>query len=216
MPAYLDGSMPGDRGFDPMGLGSSPEALAWYRQAELQHCRWAMLGVAGVLAQSLLVPDVWWYEAALHLPEGLGPVNLGSTLAIQFLMMHWVEVRRWQDIRKPGSVSRDPIFTNNVLPPGEVGYPGGVFDPFGFSKDASKLAELKTKELKNGRLAMVAFMGFVLSAQATGKGPLETLGAHLSDPAHNNWATNIGTCAIPKSVDLGGISLNLVCLWPGH
>jgi light-harvesting complex I chlorophyll a/b binding protein 4 len=83
-----------------------------------------MLGVAGVLAQSILVPDVWWYDAALHLPAGLGPVNLGSTLAIQFLMMHWVEVRRWQDIRKPGSVSEDPIFRGNKLPAGEVGYPG--------------------------------------------------------------------------------------------
>ena len=71
-------------------------------QAELVHSRWAMLGVAGILAQSILVPDVWWYDAALHLPAGLGPVNLGSTLAVQFLLMHFVEVRRWQDIRKPG------------------------------------------------------------------------------------------------------------------
>jgi hypothetical protein len=47
-----------------------------------------MLGVAGVLVQSVLVPDVFWYEAALHLPPALGPVNLGSTLAIQFLLMH--------------------------------------------------------------------------------------------------------------------------------
>ena len=32
-------------------------------------------------------------------------VNLGGILAWEFLLMHWVEVRRWQDIRKPGSVN---------------------------------------------------------------------------------------------------------------
>ena len=121
--------MAGDRGFDPMGLGASPDAMKWYRQAELQHARWAMLGVAGVLAQSILVPNTLWYEAALHLPEGLGPVNLGSTLAIQFLLMHWVEVRRWQDIRKPGSVNEDPIFKGNKVPNLETGYPGAWLPP---------------------------------------------------------------------------------------
>jgi len=28
-PAYLNGTLPGDRGFDPMGLGADPKALAW-------------------------------------------------------------------------------------------------------------------------------------------------------------------------------------------
>ena len=28
-PAHLDGSMPGDFGFDPLGLGVSSERLAW-------------------------------------------------------------------------------------------------------------------------------------------------------------------------------------------
>jgi hypothetical protein len=63
---------------------------------------------------------------------------------------------------------------------------------------------------------MLAFMGFVISSQATGKGPLDNLSAHLSDPAHNNWFSNIGTCAIPTSVDVGGIELGLFCLWPGQ
>jgi light-harvesting complex I chlorophyll a/b binding protein 2 len=48
-PSYLDGSLVGDYGFDPLGLGSDPEILKWFVQAELIHGRWAMAGVAGIL-----------------------------------------------------------------------------------------------------------------------------------------------------------------------
>ena len=37
--------------------------------------------------------------------------------------------------------------------------PGGLFDPLGMSKDETKYQEYKQKEIKNGRLAMVAFVG---------------------------------------------------------
>ena len=53
-------------------------------------------------------------------------VNLGGILAWEFLLMHWVEVRRWQDIRKPGSVNEDPIFKGNKVPNPETGYPGAL------------------------------------------------------------------------------------------
>lgn len=42
-------SLPGDYGFDPLGLGEDPESLRWYVQAELVHARFAMAGVAGIL-----------------------------------------------------------------------------------------------------------------------------------------------------------------------
>jgi hypothetical protein len=114
--------------------------------------------------------------------------------------MHFVEVRRWQDIRKKDSVNADPFNPNLKVPNPELGYPGGPFDPLGFSKGNFK--EAQTKEIKNGRLAMVAFVGFTIQAQATGKGPLANLTDHLSAPFSNNVTANIGHCMVPTSVDI--------------
>jgi len=78
-----------------------------YRQSELVHARWAMLGVAGVLGQEILRPDVFWYEAGLpeNLPGPFKNINMGGLLAWEFILMHWVEVRRWQDYKNFGSVN---------------------------------------------------------------------------------------------------------------
>jgi hypothetical protein len=46
-PALLDGSMVGDVGFDPFDLAENPVLLENYREAEIRHCRIAMLGAAG-------------------------------------------------------------------------------------------------------------------------------------------------------------------------
>jgi|TARA_B110000003_G_scaffold89448_1_gene91521 hypothetical protein len=186
-PAHLKNELPGDYGFDPLELGKDPEDLKWYVQAELQHGRWAMLGVAGAAAPEILtnmgisnLPN--WHEAPLY----DGYFTDATTLFwVQMLMMNWAEVRRWQDIRKPGSVSEDPTpFSNAKLPAGVVGYPGGIFDPLGYAK--GDLKTLKAKEIANGRLAMVAFAGIMVQYDHTGVGPVANLVSHMADPAHNN------------------------------
>ncbi|CAN6484525.1 unnamed protein product [Victoria cruziana] len=181
-PAYLNGSLPGDNGFDPLGLAEDPENLKWFVQAELVNGRWAMLGVAG-----MLLPEVFTKIGIINVPEWYDAgkseyfASSSTLFVIEFILFHYVEIRRWQDIKNPGSVNQDPIFKNYSLPPNEVGYPGGIFNPLNFAPTM----EAKEKELANGRLAMLAFLGFVIQHNITGKGPFENLVQHLSDPWHN-------------------------------
>uniref|UniRef100_A0A0D6QVT6 Chlorophyll a-b binding protein, chloroplastic n=1 Tax=Araucaria cunninghamii TaxID=56994 RepID=A0A0D6QVT6_ARACU len=186
-PPWLDGSLPGDFGFDPLGLGSDPEALRWNVQSELVHCRWAMLGAAGIFIPELLTKlgilnTPFWYTAG----ELEYFTDKTTLFVVEMIFLGWAEGRRWADIIKPGSVNTDPIFPNNKLTGTDVGYPGGLwFDPLGWgSGSPEKIKELRTKEIKNGRLAMLAVMGAWFQAEYTGTGPIDNLLAHLADPGH--------------------------------
>jgi len=179
-PAWLPDSIPGNFGFDPLGLAKEPTSLARFREAELIHCRWAMLGVAGCLAVELLGYGNW-YDAPLWAVNGGTPTWFGIEVPFDITTLVGVEFVAFavsEGLRAENSDAERKL------------YPGGAFDPLGFSKDAKSFESYKLKEIKNGRLAMVAMLGFIGQHAATTKGPLAALGDHLANPWSTNFATN--------------------------
>jgi len=68
------------------------------------------------------------------------------------------------------------IYRNTELDLEKRIYPGGVFDPLGLaSGGGERTFNLKTAEIKHGRLAMVAFLGFGVQALTQGEGALGSL-----------------------------------------
>lgn len=172
-PSYLDGSMAGDYGFDPLRLGADTGAgspLPYYREAELMNGRWAMTATLGIVATELLgLPK--WYEA------GALDYNLDTTalIGVEVLVMGFLEACRIDGFNKTGETG--------LL----YSYP---FDPLGLAVNSDTKKELQLKELKNARLAMVAFLGMASQYAVTGMAPVECLKKHLEDPFHNNLFTS--------------------------
>jgi len=149
-----------DYNFDPLGISERcPQFLPWFREAELKHGRVAMLAWIG-----LVVPDVVripgppdCYEASVVDAHAacVGKDELGPLFQV-FLWCGVIEMLT----SFPKYTSREGL---NLFNAGDFRL-GLNFLP----KDPEKAKEMKLKELKNGRLAMLAFGGAITQAVLSG------------------------------------------------
>ncbi|XP_028119107.1 photosystem I chlorophyll a/b-binding protein 3-1, chloroplastic [Camellia sinensis] len=207
--SYLDGSLPGDYGFDPLGL-SDPEGTGgfieprWLAYGEIFNGRTAMVGSIGCIAPEILgklglIPPetaLPWFKTGVIPPAGTydywaDPYTL---FVFELALVGFAEHRRFQAWYNPGSMSKQYFLGLEKYLGGtdNPAYPGGpLFNPLGLGKDEKSMRDMKLKEVKNGRLAMLGMLGFFVQALVTGVGPFQNLLDHLADPVNNNVLTNL-------------------------
>lgn len=162
--------------WDPLGLADigSDETLAWFRHSEVKHGRIAMAAFVG-----------WWAVAAgLNFP---GELSYGTTFASlpDKGLEAWDATPGWgkaQMLLFAGLIEfhDELFFSRRGTHYMRGGTPGknmvpGLFDPFGLSKNKSEEAKARGRaaEIKNGRLAMIGFMGLYCQATIAGSVPLQ-------------------------------------------
>ena len=195
VPSYLDGSLAGDYGFDPLQLGKDGK-VAQYRAAEVIHARWAMLAIPGiVIPEALGIPGGVWTETGKVFLDGEAgrPEILQNPYlfaAIQIGLFAAVEGYRAGKAPAPdGFVPFKGKFSGSDFSGLDPINPGGPLDFFNVAATPEDLAVLKVKEIKNGRLAMIAMLGVFVQGLTTGEGPAANWGKHVADPFGYNFVT---------------------------
>lgn len=110
-PAYLDGSMPGDQGFDPLGISTSYVEiggdLSYMQEGEIINGRVAMLAAAGYMVEDLarLPGDVY---GSITGPPFAAQFQVPAAAYVQILLaIAFSEGLRSQQLYQPGHKAGD-------------------------------------------------------------------------------------------------------------
>jgi hypothetical protein len=177
----LPGSIAPIADFDPAGFadGADLETMKNYREAETQHGRVAMLAVLGLFVTEEPIELHPLFEAA---DKDIGPAirHLDQVRAVSPFFFEILAV-------VIGVIETSRALTGWENPDEVLGtkrtlkssyYPGDInFDPLTLKPDNFEdFAELNTKELQNGRLAMLGIAGLVAQELVNGKEIFVNLG----------------------------------------
>jgi len=170
----IPGALPPVGEFDPFNFlsGKTKDQVLTWREAELAHCRVGMLAAAGFLVQEKFHPlfSGDGGPAIEQIPNLPVFMWFAMTLGIGVAEGYRVSIG-WESPNEP----------NHVFQKLKVGYiPGDLgFDPLGLKpEDPAEFRAMQTKELQNGRLAMIAAAGFMAQEFASG----DTWGAYWGRP----------------------------------
>jgi len=161
----LPGSIAPFEEFDPFNFlqGKTFEQVRTWREAELAHCRVGMLAAAGFLVQEKFHP--------LFSGDGGPAIEQIPKLPVFMWFAITVGIGACETLRIQAGWS-NPYEPNHVFQKLKDNYvPGDIgFDPLGLKPDdPAEFAEMQTKELQNGRLAMIAAAGFLAQEAVTGQ-----------------------------------------------
>ena len=147
----------GDVGFDPFAFSDFFD-IKWLREAEIKHGRASMLATLGFVLQ-----EYWTLPGMTHVTDSnLAPSVAGVSSMAQIVV--WMGVLEFWTNK--GNVTMENMFEDPDRVPGELG-----FDPMGLSsgKSQEEKDEMALKEIKNGRLAMLAIGGMIHHNWITGE-----------------------------------------------
>ena len=170
----LNGALAPVGAFDPLNLAekATDATLARYREAEIAHGRVAMLAVIGFLVGEKVEGSSFIFDAQIsgpaithigQVPDGFWPIIIAFVGAYEAQRAEngWLDPSKCA-VDSPGELRADYL-------PGDLN-----FDPLGLMPDDDEEFEImQTKELQNGRLAMLAAAGFLAQEAVDGKGIIE-------------------------------------------
>ena len=149
-----DGPEPNSKNFDPLNLAeNNPEWLPYFREAEIKHGRICMLATVGLVAPDFfrLPGDVFQGVSIVDAHDQM--VSKGPMVILLILIGVWevVSIPTLQELKEGNRAAGD-----------------FAFDPLKLGRNEEKIKRYALAELKNGRLAMLAFSGMITQAVLSG------------------------------------------------